>query len=174
MDFNCIETVKYPLATAWETMRDHLPQIAAMQEDIEYVKVEKRAKKKPDAVHVISTWKSDPNLPSFLKSFIKPEMLIWTDDAVWDNENFICHFDIATHYKVENITCVGSIKFDPAGTKSTKITYSGIFTIAKTPKSSIFMTGFVIRGIEAVAGTLISANFSKVVKALAGTIKSQK
>jgi hypothetical protein len=174
MDFNCIETIKYPLATVWETMRDHLPEIAALQDDIEYVKVDKRVKKKPDSVHVISTWKADPPLPSFLKGFIKPEMLIWTDDAVWDNENFICHFDIATHYKIEDITCVGSIKFDPAGTKSTKITYSGILTIKKTPKSSIFMTGFIIKGIEAVAAPLIARNFSKVVKALADTIKSQK
>jgi hypothetical protein len=36
------------------------------------------------------------------------------------------------------------------------------------------MTGFVIKGIEAVAAQLISHNFSKVVKALADTIKSQK
>jgi hypothetical protein len=174
MDFNCTETIKYPLSTTWETMRDQLPHIAVQQDDIEYVKVEKRAKKKPDSVHVISIWKASPNLPAFLKSFIKPEMLIWTDDAVWDNDNYVCHFDIATHYKVEEITCVGSIKFDPAGTKSTKIIYSGVLTITKTPKSSIFMTGFVIKGIEAVAAQLISHNFSKVVKALADTIKSQK
>ncbi|MCW3127772.1 MAG: hypothetical protein JWO03_3430 [Bacteroidetes bacterium] len=174
MDFKCSETLKYPLALTWETMRDYLPDIAMLQDDIEFVRIERRTKK-AKSLHVVSTWKSDPPLPSFLKGVIKPEMLIWTDDATWDNENHVCHFNIITHYKVEDITCVGTIEFeDAAKGKNTKITYSGVFTIAKTAKSSMFMTGFVIRGIEALAGTLIAKNFAKAVKALGDTIKAQK
>lgn len=174
MDFKCTETIKYPIAKTWPTMRDHLPEIAAQQDDIEYVKVDKRSKK-GQTMHVISTWKSDPPLPSFLKGFIKPDMLIWTDDAVWDNDATTCTFNIITNYKVEDIRCVGTIKFEPAaGGKSTKIIYSGTLTIAKTAKSSIFMTGFVIKGIEAVASTLIETNFAKVAKALAAAVAEQK
>ena len=174
MDFHCTETLKYPLPLVWETLRDHLPDVAAAQDDIEYVKVEKRSVKKPNSAHVISTWKSDPPLPSFIKGFIKPDMLIWTDDAVWDNDGHICNFNIITHYKVEDITCVGSIKLEAAGAKSTRIIYSGVFTIRKTSKSSVFMTGFIIKGIENIASTLIGNNFSKVVKALGEDIKSGK
>ena len=175
MEFKCTETVKYPLLLVWSTMRDRLPEIAAQLDDIEYVIVEKRTKKKTASVHVISTWKSDPPLPSFLKSFIKPDMLKWTDDAVWDNEETTCHFTIITYYKIEDIQCVGTIDFKSSGGgKSTKIVYSGILSIAKTPKSSIFMTGFVIKGIEAVASSLIESNFGKVIKALSETIKAEK
>jgi hypothetical protein len=174
MEFKCIETVKYPLAQTWATMRDQLADIAAQQDDIAYVKVTKRDKKNPKTMHVISTWCADPPLPSFLKGFIKPDMLIWTDDAIWNNEETICRFNIITNYKVEDIRCVGSIVFEAAGAKSTKITYSGELTIKKTAKSSIFMTGFIIKGIEAVASKLIENNFDKVVKAVAEAIKAQK
>jgi hypothetical protein len=137
-------------------------------------KVDKRAKKSPNSVHVISTWKADPPLPSFLKGFIKPGMLIWTDDAVWANDETTCHFNIRTHYQVEDIYCEGIIQCQAAGAKATKITYSGKLTIKRTSKSSIFMTGFIIRGIEALAGTIIERNFTKTVKGLEAFIKKNK
>ena len=175
MEFKCTETLKYPLTTVWPTMRDRLPDIAAMQDDIEYVKVQSRTKKGKESVHVISTWRADPPLPAFLKGFIKPDMLIWTDDAVWENDTTTCHFTIITNYKVEDIQCVGTIRFEEAAKgRSTKIIYSGTLTIQKTARSSIFMTGFIIKGIEAVASHLIENNFAKVVKTLTETIQSDK
>jgi hypothetical protein len=175
MDFKCIDTLKHPLPVVWATMRDRLPEIAAMQDDIEYVKVQKRTKKDTRSVHVISSWKTDPPLPAFLKGFIKPDMLIWTDDAVWENDSTTCHFNIITNYQVEDIHCIGTIKFEEAAKgKSTRITYSGVLTIKKTARSSIFMTGFIIKGIEAVASHLIEHNFAKVVKTLDETIKAEK
>jgi len=116
-----------------------------------------------------------PTTSCFLKGFIKPDMLIWTDDAVWENDTTTCHFNIITNYQVEDIRCVGTIKFEgtPKG-KSTKIVYSGTLTIRKTARSSMFMTGFIIKGIEAVASHLIEQNFDKVVKTLTETIKEEK
>ena len=174
MEFKCVDTVKYPLAEAWATMRDQLPEIAAQQDDIAYVKVVKRDKKNTKSVHVVSTWCADPPLPSFLKGFIKPDMLIWTDDALWENEATTCHFNITPNYKVEDIHCAGTILFESAGAKSTRITYSGELTIKKTSRSSIFMSGLIITGIEALAGKLIEKNFDKLIDMLSATIKSQK
>ena len=175
MDFNCTETLKYPLSIVWPTLRDRLPEIAEMLDDIEYVKVDKRVKKAAKSVHVISTRRADPPLPAFLKGFIKPDMLIWTDDAVWENDTTTCHFNIVTHYKVEDIYCVGTIRCEESAKgKSTRIIYSGILTIRKTPRSSIFMTGFIIKGIEALASHLIGHNFAKVIKTLDKTIRSEK
>lgn len=173
MEFKCVDTVKYPLAQVWTTMRDHLTDIAAEQEDIAYIKVVKR-ENKAKSTHVVSTWCADPPVPSFLKGFIKPDMLVWTDDAVWENKDTVCTFHIITNYKVEDIRCTGTIALEAAGAKSTRITYSGELTIRKTAKSSIFMTGFIIKGIETVASTLIENNFEKFVKAMVGTLKGQK
>jgi hypothetical protein len=174
MEFRCIETVKYPLPLVWATLRDRLHTIAEQQDDIEYVKVEKRSKKNPDSLHVISTWHADPPLPGFLKGFIKPDMLTWTDDAIWQNGATTCHFTITPHYQVEDIRCVGTIAMEAAGAKSTRIIYSGTLTITKTARSSIFMTSLIIRGIEALAGKLIEHNFAKVVKELVAMIKADK
>jgi hypothetical protein len=174
MHFHCTETLKYPLDSVWTILRDHLPHIAEQQDDIEYVHVRKRDRKTTKSTHVISTWRADPPLPAFLKSFIKPDMLIWTDDATWDDDETTCHFTIITHYQVEDIRCVGTIALEAAGTKSTRITYSGTLTIKKTPQSSIFMTSFIIKGIEAVASKIIEHNFAKVVKTLTKTVKAKK
>ena len=169
MDFKCTETLHHPLPVVWETIRDRLPEIAALQDDMEYVKVIKRAKKKPDGVHVISQWQAAPPLPAMLKNMIKPEMMLWTEDAVWDNETHSSRFSIETHYKVEDISCVGSIACTKAG-RGTKVTFSGTFTIKKTSKSSVFLTGFVLSAIEALAGRLIPHNFSKVIRSLDNVI----
>jgi hypothetical protein len=174
MDFKCTETLKHPLAQVWATTRDHLPRVAAKQDDIAYVKVKKRDTKDPRSVHVISTWRADPPLPGFLKGFIKPDMLVWTDDAVWDNEEHVCRFHILPDYQVEDIRCAGTIQFEKVTARSTRVIYSGVLTIARTAKSSIFMTGFVIRGIEALASRLIEHNFAKLIKTLDETIVELK
>jgi len=161
----------------WAVTRDHLPEIAELQDDIEYVKVTKRErdKKKPHLTHVISTWRADPPLPALLKGLIKPDMLIWTDEAAWDDNTNTCEFNIITNYKVEDIRCVGSIQFESVSAgKQTKITYSGELTIRKTSKSSILMTGFIIRAIESLAGTIIEHNFAKTVKNIADAAKAKK
>ena len=175
MDFKCKESLNYPIELVWTTFRDHLPEISAQQDDIEYVKVEKRVKKKPDAIHVVSLWKSNPSIPGFIKKVITPDLLIWTDTAIWDNEEHICHFTIDTHYKIEDVKCEGTIHFESTSAgKHTRITYSGQLTIEKTPRSSIFMTGFVIKAIEAFAERMIETNFSKVVKSCEERLKSMK
>ena len=174
MNFKCIETLKHPSPLVWATLRDQLPEIAELQDDIEYVHVEKRTQKPAGTTHVVSTWRADPPVPAFLKGFIKPDMLIWTDDAIWTDVDTTCRFNIITHYKVEDIRCVGTIAVEPEGKKSTRIIYSGTLTIKKTPKSSIFMTGLIIRGIEAVASKIIEHNFDKVAKTLDKMIKGKK
>ena len=175
MDFTCTETLKYPLPLVWATLRDRLPEIAEMLDDIEYVKVDKRSKKDTKSIHVISTWQADPPLPAFLKGFITPDMLRWTDDAVWKNDTTTCDFAIITHYKVEDIYCAGHIQCEEISKgKGTRITYSGILTIKKTSRSSIFMTGFIIKGIEALASHLIAHNFSKTARVLEETIQADK
>lgn len=173
MEFKCTETLHHPLPVVWETIRDRLPEIAALQDDMEYVKVVKRTRKKPDGVHVISQWQAAPPLPAMLKSMIKPEMMLWTEDAIWDNETFTSQFSIETHYKVEDISCIGSIACTKAG-KGTKVTFSGTFSIKKTARSSIFLTGFVLSAIEALAARLIPHNFSKVIKSLDDTIRDEQ
>jgi hypothetical protein len=40
MEFENIQTAKYPLDTVWATLRDHLPEIVSAQDDIEYIKVD--------------------------------------------------------------------------------------------------------------------------------------
>jgi len=174
MNFKCVETLKHSSLIVWTALRDRLPEMAEQQDDIEYVHVEKRVQKAPGTTHVISTWRADPPLPGFLKGFIKPDMLVWTDDAIWTDEDTICRFTIITHYKIEDIRCVGTIAVESTGSKSTRITYSGVLTIKKTPQSSIFMTSFIIKGIEAVASKIIEHNFDKLAKTLDKTIKAGK
>jgi hypothetical protein len=158
MKFKCVETVRHPLPQVWAAMRDHLPDIAAAQDDIAYVKVEKRNTKDPKATHVLSTWCADPPIPGFLKSFIKPDMLIWTDDATWYNDETLCHFNITPNYQVEEIHCQGQIAFAADGAKTTIVTYSGELTIRNTERSSIF----------------IETNFDKVVKGAEKYMKAKR
>lgn len=175
MEYKTTETLPYPIDKCWAAMRDGLPDIAAAQKDLEYVKVSKRRREASGSLHVLSRWKADPPLPAFLKGFIKPEMLLWTDDAHWHDNRHTCEFVIHPDYDTEDIRCSGSIVFEPGPRgKGTRITYSGSFSMNRTERSSILMTGLVLRGIETLACQIITRNFAAVAKTLDETLAVKK
>src|SRR5215475_8258060 len=107
MNIKTIIVLKQPAERVWIAMRDRLPEIVPLLDDIEIVMVQSREKKSDGTVDLVNVWKARPKLSSILTSRIRPEMLVWNDYARWSPRNFECKWRIEPHFFADRIKCSG-------------------------------------------------------------------
>ena len=121
---------------------------------------------------VTNIWQARPKLPALLAARLKPEMLRWTDRAVWSPREHTCSWRIDPHYFTGRIACQGSTRFEPAmGGRGTRLTFSSEFRLGQNGKPSA-LEDVVLRGAESLLQGLIPKNFQKIVTALTAHLDS--
>ena len=86
MNFKTISIIKFPVDVAWNTMMNHLPDIAKDVDDLESITEIERTPLPGEITRVINVWKSKPKLPAMVIKYINPDMLAWTDTATWNEQ----------------------------------------------------------------------------------------
>src|SRR5687767_11305985 len=170
-DFKSIVVVTHPLDLVWQTIRDRLPELAGMLDDIEQVTVAERREGEDGTVDLVNLWKAKPQIPSMLDSVINPSMFAWTDRAQWRPQTRECHWRIEPQFLSGGARCTGVTRYEHAlGGRGTKITFAGEFEIApgKLPGVPSFLETTVAKGVESFVTSLIPRNFRKLTQA-AGT-----
>ena len=170
MKTKSVAIIKHPLDLVWRTIRDRLPEIAPLLDDIETVTSISRTTAADGAQHIVNVWKSRPHLPAIISSRLDPEMLAWTDRSIWPVKGFECTWKIEPHFMAERFKFEGSTRYEPAlGGRGTRITFEGVLDIfaANLPGVPAVYEGAVLRGIESFLGALIPKNFNKLVHATA-------
>jgi hypothetical protein len=121
----------------------------------------------------VNIWKARPKLPATVISYISPDMLAWTDYAIWPAKKFQCAWQIEPHFFTEHIHCHGVTRYEPAlGGRGTRITFDGNveITAASLPGVPATLENVVAQGIEAFLSALIPKNFRKVTEAMGKTL----
>ncbi|MBK7109849.1 MAG: hypothetical protein WAU21_12910 [Chitinophagales bacterium] len=165
MDFTTVSILKIPTEQVWETMLNHLPDIAEGVAELKTINVIDRIQLPNNTNTVISIWTASPQLPSFVIKYIKPDMLIWTDTAVWNTADKIINWKIKSHYFENAMQCEGSTEFISAlGGKGCRLTFSGSLHIDATHiLPGIGMLDKTIsKSIEGILAQLIPSNFRKL------------
>jgi hypothetical protein len=175
MEFKTLSIIKHPPKLVWDTMRDHFPNIADLVDEVESITVQSREKIPSGKLKIESIWKAAPQLPSIIVNYIKPEMLTWTDIAVWDEQNMICNWTIDSHYFKEKMDCKGYTKFDSAiGGRGCRMTFEGaIFWDGGVPLALGAMDGMVSKALESIMSKMVPNNFQKLTTAVAAFIEKQ-
>lgn len=174
MDFKSVTVVKAPVETVWGAMRDDLPEIAALLDDIESVTFVEREPVEPGVVRIVNIWQAAPNLPAAVARHVSPEMLAWTDTATWMNETRTCAWTIEPHYARDYMHCSGATRFEPAiGGRGTRITFRGEIGWAREGEGPKGLEGLFNRGIETVLPRVIPSVFQKLTKAVARHLEEQ-
>ena len=93
-EFKSLAIAKYLRADVWAAMRDALCDVAPHLGDIERIVVESREERADGTLYVVNRWHAKAPIPAALSSLIKPEMLAWTDHALWDPREHVCRFRI--------------------------------------------------------------------------------
>jgi hypothetical protein len=172
METKTISMIRHPLDAVWIAMRDHLPEIAVTVEDVESVHLESRTETADGSIVVTNIWQACPKLPALLASRLKPEMLRWTDRAVWSQHEHTCTWQIDPHYFAGRIACQGSTRYERAmGGRGTRVTFASAFRLGQHGKLSA-LEDVVFRGAESLLQGLIPKNFQKIVTALTAHLDS--
>ena len=164
-DFKSIVVVTHPLDTVWETMRDKLPELTLLLDDIENVTVVERSEAADGTINFVNHWKAKPQIPSMLNSAINPAMFAWTDRAQWRPQAHECLWHIEPHFLKESTRCTGTTRYEAAmGGRGTKINFAGEFDISAPKIAGVpsFLEGTIAKAIEAFVTTLIPRNFRKL------------
>lgn len=165
MDFTTVSILKIPIEQVWDAMLNHLPEIAEGVPELKSISVIDRIQLPNKYNTVISTWTASPQLPSVVIKFIKPDMLVWTDTAVWNTTDKIINWKIKSHYFDQAMQCEGKTEFISAlGGNGCRLTFSGTLHIDATHiLPGIGMLDKTIsKTIEGVLAQLIPSNFRKL------------
>lgn len=176
-DFKSIVVVSHPPDPVWRTIRDRLPELARLLDDIEQVTVTERREEADGTVNLVNLWKAKPQIPSMLSSAINPAMFAWTDRAQWRQQSRECHWSIEPQFLAESTRCTGATRYEPAlGGRGTKITFAGEFEIAARKFAGVpsFLDGTIAKAIESFVTSLIPRNFRKLAQAAGSVLDAEK
>ncbi len=125
MQFKTVNLIKHGVEDVWQTMRDDLPKLAEMMDDLESI-TEKERTESPTVFHVVNIWISATKIPQSIKKILDSEHFVWTDRAEWNNETHVCRWTINLHHFHDSVQSHGTTIFEPAmGGNGTKVTFSG-------------------------------------------------
>jgi hypothetical protein len=175
-DFKSIVIITHPLDLVWQTIRDRLPELAQMLDDIEKVTITERREESDGTINLVNLWQAKPQIPSLLSSAINPDMFAWTDHAQWKPQAYECHWRIEPQFLADSTRCSGVTHYEPAiGGRGTKITFTGEFEIAARKFAGIpsFLDGTIVKAIESFVTSMIPRNFRKLTQ-VAGTVLDGK
>ena len=87
MEIRSTDVVNHPVDEVYETFRDRMPEITEYIRNVDRIVVEKREMLGKGKVHLVNHWYAVGEIPPVARSFVKPDMLSWRDDATWDDAN---------------------------------------------------------------------------------------
>ena len=168
MQFSTVSIIKHPIDSVWDVMQNRLPEIAVQVDDIAEIVALEHALADSGHNKVVNVWKAAPPLPDFLKNMVQPDMLAWTDSAVWDPDNRSCRWVIESHYFREKMVCSGVTTYQPAlGGKGCRLNFEGELKWNAGALNSVLM-----QGMDTVLGSLIPSNFRKISAAVEVFLKT--
>ena len=81
--FKTVAIVKHHPNVVSSIVRDRLPDLVSLLDDIEQITVIDRVEASDGTVRLVNHWKANPPIPPMLASVIDPSMLAWLDRAEW-------------------------------------------------------------------------------------------
>lgn len=173
MNFNTVSIVKHEFDLVWNTMRDELPQLVYLMDDIESITMKSRGNEN-EICEIVNIWQSSPPIPQNIADRFSTDMFCWTDYAQWNEQKKECAWRIEHHHFRDIINCQGTTSFSPAmGGRGTRITFTGDFSVNSNPSSKILgsFENSALKIVETMLKNLIPKNFRKLVNALSSHIQ---
>ena len=163
--FKSVVVVKQPLAAVWVTIRDRMPAIAEMLEDIEGVSVVSREEPAAGIVNLVNEWRVTPALP-LPDVIMNRGTLGWMDHATWTDADRTCRWAIHTMFLPGKIRCSGATSYEPAmAGRGSRVTFSGGIELQDALPLGGLLGRATISVVESVVTTVVPRNFRKTVEA---------
>lgn len=163
------DEVAYDRQTVFETFRDELVELVPHLPDVKEITVKSREQVDDDTVEVVNLWNAEAeDVPKLARSFIKPEMLEWTDYATWREDDYKCDWEMEVGFLPEAVTCEGTTTYREKGDEHTEIAIDGTLTVdaKQIPGVPRFGAGKIGDVVENFVVKLITPNLTNVNRGL--------
>lgn len=169
-EFKSVAMVRHRVDSVWETTRDALPHLVPYFDDVDQIVVERRTEQPDGRIEIVNRWRAKAAIPSSLSAIVRPEMLAWTDRALWDSRDRTCRFRIDTIFLPDRVRCSGTSRYEEAmGGRGTRVTFHGNLEVSarQLPGVPSVLEGVIARGIEAFVTAMIPGNLRKITEGVA-------
>lgn len=166
--FKSIVVSRHPVERLWVTVRDQMPALAKMLDDIESVTVIERRTLQRGSVRLVNEWRARPQFPISLKSVIGSESFVWLDHAEWTDAGKRCEWRIEPQFLPGKIHCHGSTDYVPAmGGRGSRVTFEGELSLDSHATAGVgkLLERSIMPIIESVVTVMIPKNFRRIVEA---------
>ena len=166
MKIHSVSMIHHSRELVFRAYRDRLDEIAAYIPDVREIANQSR-EESGAVVSLHNVWKAQREVPTALKVVLKPEQLEWDDYARWDEDAFVCDWEIKTRVFREKVTCKGRNTFTVEGGR-TKVHLTGDLEIdmAKVPGVPRLLARRIGPQVEKFIVSLITPNLEQVNKSL--------
>lgn len=125
MEIRSTDVVNHPVEEVYATFRDRMPDITEYIRNVDRIVVEKRESLGKGKVHLINHWYAVGEIPAVARSFVKPDMLSWRDDARWDDATRTATWNLETFFFRDSVKCYGTTRFAAKGEGATEVRIEG-------------------------------------------------
>lgn len=119
----------YPVDLVFKIFRDRLEEYPKYCSNLVSVKVKERKELDAHRVLTKAEWRGAGHIPLVVRAILRPEMIKWKDECIWDEKKYRWDWKIEPFYFKEFVKCSGSWKLTKEGKDKTKIELDGIFSV---------------------------------------------
>lgn len=123
-----VEYFDYPRELVFETMRDKIEKYIKYAPNIKYAKVIEKKQIDKNVLKMRMEWMGHGQIPLVVRPILKPDMIKWRDEAIWDEKNWTCSWEITPFYFKEFVECRGVWNYIEEKNR-TKMQLDGIFKV---------------------------------------------
>lgn len=174
MKFSIKESIPFPREQVFSAQRDQMPELTSYLNDIDSITVESR-EDDGAVTKLVNLWVAGgTDIPAAARSFVKPEMLRWTDYATWNQDEWKCEWNLVLGFLQEAVSVSGVTTFAESNDRTT-VTIAGDITIKadKIPGVPRFMAGKVGPVVEKFVINLIKPNLKKTNEGISNYLRDK-
>ncbi len=167
MDISHDSLIRHPRDLVFRTYRDHLTALVPLIPNVASIQVEERTEE-GDRVSLVNHWRAQGTVPRAAQGIIKPEMLTWTDRALWNEEEWSCAWEFETHFLPGKIQSRGKNYFISLPDGTTRVEIRGSLRLPENGLPGIpnLLARSLVPQIERFVVALVTPNMVKVTDGL--------
>lgn len=157
----------------FRTIRDRLPDLAKYMPNVKNIEMKEREDKGPQ-VRFLNVWQASTEIPAIAQRYVKPDLFMWNDKALWDETDWSCQWKIETLAWPGVVECSGrNVYIEIGGETELQINGTLNLNLDKAPIPRLFV-GTVRPIVERMIVASLKPNLTSIGDAVVSYLKAQK
>lgn len=164
MKLDARDQMAHAREVCWTTYRDELPELADHLPNVTSIEMLSRETPADGVVKLVNKWHADGEVPAVASRFITRDMVNWTERVTWDENTWICTWEIEPAFFTKYVTVRGATEYLRAGPDRCEIHIQGELSVDVRGMRGVprILAGRVNKAAEKFIGALILPNMRRL------------